>query len=112
MTEPVFVRVLHADALPRGRMRCVEVAGREVLLCATGDAVYALGPICSHAHSRMDEGRLRNHRLVCALHGASFDVRNGAVLGGPAAEPLPSFPCRRVDGFIEVGIPSPANPGE
>jgi len=36
------------------------------------------------------------------LHGASFDVRTGAVLGAPASAPLKSYPVRVVDGHIEV----------
>jgi nitrite reductase/ring-hydroxylating ferredoxin subunit len=47
---------------------------------------------------------LRGHRLICPLHGASFDVRNGAVLGAPASAPLPRYPVRIVDGQIEVQV--------
>jgi 3-phenylpropionate/trans-cinnamate dioxygenase ferredoxin subunit len=50
----------------------------------------------------MDEGRLRGTRVICPLHGASFDVRTGAVLGAPANAPLTRYPVRVVDGRIEV----------
>lgn len=102
MTDPAFVRVLPLADLPAGQMRCVEVAGRQILLCHTRDGIHAVDNICTHAFARMDEGRLRGHRLICPLHGASFDVRTGAVLGAPASQPLASHPVRVSDGYIEV----------
>lgn len=104
MSENGYVPVLTAEQLPAGQMRCVEVAGQAVLLVHTKDGIFAVDNICSHAYARMDEGRLRGHRLICPLHGASFDVRNGAVLGAPASAPLRSFPLRIVDGQIEVQV--------
>ena len=85
-------------------MRPATVAGREVLICHTREGVYALDNICTHAHARMCEGRLRATRIVCPLHGASFDIRDGKVLGPPAVLALPTFPVRVVEGTVEVAI--------
>ncbi len=52
----------------------------------------------------MCEGRLRATRIVCPLHGASFDIRDGKVLGPPAVIPLPTFPVRVVDGTVEIAV--------
>lgn len=104
MTEPTFHPTLGLDELPPGRMRCVTVAGREVLLCHSREGVFALENICTHAFARMDEGRLRGVRLICPLHGASFDVRDGRVLGPPASQPLGRHAVRIVDGTIEVAL--------
>lgn len=108
MTEPIFHPVLALAELPQGRMRCITVAGREVLICHAREGVYAVDNICTHALARMDEGRLRGARLICPLHGASFDVRDGRVLGAPATRPLASYPVRVVDGMIEVGVAAEA----
>ena len=103
MTDTNFVLALPLAELAPGAMRCVMLGDQPVLLVHTKEgAVHAVHNICSHAYARMDEGRLRGHRLICPLHGASFDVRNGAVLGGPACEPLRSYPTRVADGYIEV----------
>jgi nitrite reductase/ring-hydroxylating ferredoxin subunit len=105
VTEPTFDPALALAELPRGRMRCVRVAGRDVLICHPREGgVYAVDNICTHALARMDEGRLRGSRLICPLHGASFDVRDGRVLSAPATRPLPSYPVRVVAGMIEVAI--------
>lgn len=106
--EPAFA----ASEVPEGRMRSCVVAGREIVVCRTRDGVYALDNICTHAFARMHEGRLRGIRLICPLHGASFDVRDGKVLGAPAALPLAVHRVREHDGRIEVAIDpeAPAQP--
>lgn len=104
MSEPIFHPALSLAELPRGRMRCVTVAGREVLICHAREGLFAVDNICTHALARMDEGRLRGVRLICPLHGASFDVRDGRVLGAPASRPLASYPVRVVAGMIEVAL--------
>ena len=83
MSEPQFRARLLAD-IPLGSMRPVTLSGREIVICHTKEGVFALDNICSHAHARMCEGRLRATRIVCPLHGASFDIRDGKVLGPPA----------------------------
>jgi nitrite reductase/ring-hydroxylating ferredoxin subunit len=104
LTELRFERALPLAQIPQGSMRACTVAGREVLICHTREGLYALDNICTHAHARMCEGRLRATRIVCPLHGGSFDVRNGKVLGPPAEAPLPSFPLRIVGDMIEVAV--------
>jgi 3-phenylpropionate/trans-cinnamate dioxygenase ferredoxin subunit len=100
----IFHPALSLAELRPGRMRCVTVGGREVLICHAREGVFAVDNICTHALTRMDEGRLRGVRLICPLHGASFDIRDGRVLGAPASRPLPSYPVRVVDGMIEVAL--------
>ena len=104
-----FEIVMQLAELPLGTMRAAQIAGREILICHTREGVYALDNICTHAHARLCEGRLRATRLVCPLHGASFDIRDGRVLGPPAELPLPTHAVRIVDGAIEVALsPAPA----
>jgi len=105
MSDSPFLRALPLAELAAGSMRCVELDGIPVLLVHGKDGgLHAVHNICSHAYAKMDEGRLRGTRLICPLHGASFDVRTGAVLGAPATAPLRSYPVRVVDGRIEVQV--------
>jgi len=104
VAEPIFQPALALAELPRGRMRCVMLAAREVLICHSKEGVFALDNVCTHAFARMNEGRLRGSRLICPLHGASFDVRDGCVLGAPATQPLRQYPVRIRDGMIEVAL--------
>jgi nitrite reductase/ring-hydroxylating ferredoxin subunit len=48
---------------------------------------------------------MRGYRIICPLHGATFDIRDGSATSLPAIQPIRSFPLRIVDGMIEVAIP-------
>jgi nitrite reductase/ring-hydroxylating ferredoxin subunit len=99
-----FQAVMKLTEVPLGGMRTATLSGVEIVICHTREGVFALDNICTHAHARLCEGRLRATRLVCPLHGASFDIRDGRVLGLPADVPLPTHAVRVVDGTIEVAL--------
>jgi nitrite reductase/ring-hydroxylating ferredoxin subunit len=110
MTESAFQPALPLIDLPEGRMRACQIGGREILICHTREGVFALDNVCSHAYARMTEGSLRATRLICPLHGACFDVRDGRVLAPPAQRPLATHTVRLVAGVIEVAIDPAALP--
>ena len=99
-----FAPVLSLSELPKGSMRACTVGERELVICHTRAGLFALDNICTHAEARLCEGRLRATRLVCPLHGAAFDLRDGRVLAPPAVQPLASHELRVVDGVIEVAL--------
>lgn len=96
--------VAAATDLAPGEMRAVEVEGRDVLVCHGKQGWFALDNVCTHAYARLHEGRLRGCRLICPLHGASFDVRDGSVLGPPATAALKVHRLRIEDGRVEVAL--------
>ncbi len=104
MSERTWHRVGAAAELAEGKMKGVVVEGKDVVVCHSKEGLHALDNICTHAYAKMDEGRLRGVRLICPLHGASFDCRTGAVLGAPATVPLKKHEVRVVDGTIEVAL--------
>lgn len=95
--------------LAEGTMRACTAGEREVVVCRTKSGVFALDNICTHAFARLSEGRLRGTRIMCPLHGASFDVRDGRVLGAPATQALATFAVRHEGDRIEFSVP-PAGP--
>ena len=99
-----FAPVFELAALPLGSMSACTVGGQELVICHTRAGVFALENICTHAHARLCEGWLRATRLVCPLHGAAFDVRDGRVLAPPAPCPLRTYPLRVLAGVIEVAL--------
>ena len=77
----------------------------QVLIARFKDEIYAVENLCSHAFARFDDGRLRGARLMCPLHGACFDIRDGQALGRPAPGPIRSFAVT-VDGeriLVDLG---------
>jgi nitrite reductase/ring-hydroxylating ferredoxin subunit len=107
---PQFEAALPLAAVPPGSMRACVIGGREVVICHTREGLFALDNICTHAQARLCEGRLRATRLVCPLHGGSFDIRDGRVLGPPAEVPLTTHTVRVVGDAIEVAL-TPGPPG-
>ena len=110
MSNPTPITVALSD-VAQGMMHTVTAAGREIVICRTKDGLYALDNICTHAYARLNEGRLRGNRLICPLHGAAFDVRDGRVLGAPASRPLAIHAVNVVDDRIEISVAqAAANP--
>lgn len=94
MTELDFQSVAKLNELPAGKTLCVDVQGKEVLLCHTSEGVFAVDNLCSHADARLCEGKLKGQRILCPMHGAAFDVRDGSVLTRPAVRPIASHAVR------------------
>lgn len=84
------IQVADINDLPRGATLCVDIEGREILLCHTAEGVFAVDNLCSHAAARLCEGKLKGNRILCPLHAAAFDVRDGAALSRPAVRPIAS----------------------
>lgn len=97
-------RVASTDEWPEVAMRPFVIEGREIVVCHSHGGWFAIDNICTHALARLCEGRLRGHRLICPLHGASFDIRDGRVLGAPATAPLAAHRVRIADRQIEVAL--------
>ncbi len=104
MAESEFHDAVAVDELPDKGFIVREVAGTSVVLCRVKDECFAVENRCSHAFQTFDGGRLRGTRLMCPLHGACFDVRDGSALGLPATMPIRSFPVRVEDGRVLVGL--------
>lgn len=80
------------DALPDHSAIVVEVeeggARRALILTRSGDRISAFRNKCPHAGYPLQraDGRLlvqEKRYLVCAAHGASFTLTEGACAGGP-----------------------------
>jgi nitrite reductase/ring-hydroxylating ferredoxin subunit len=107
MNDLTFQPALPVADVAVGRMRSCKLGEREIVVCHTRDGVFAVDNTCTHAFARMSEGYLKGTRLICPLHGATFDVRSGRVLGGPTTTPLPAYQTRVVNGIVEVAVPAP-----
>ena len=78
-----------------GEVAVFNVDGR---LCATQAA-------CPHRQGPLNEGTLDGSTVTCPWHGSQFDVCTGAVLRGPAKDPIKTYPVT-VDGEVgRVEIP-------
>lgn len=82
----------------------VTVGTHNIVLCHTRDGWFALDNVCTHAYAKLSEGQLRKTRLICPLHGGSFDCRTGAAVGGPAVAPLATYTIRLTADDVEIAL--------
>lgn len=94
MTERTGRIIASTQDVPLGKTHCVDVDGQEILICHTREGIYAVDNICSHAEARLSEGKLKGTRILCPLHGAAFDVRDGKALSKPASRALAIYPLQ------------------
>jgi len=47
--------------------------------------------ICTHRGGPLNEGKLNGSTVTCPWHGSQFNVCSGAVLRGPATEPVKTY---------------------
>jgi len=69
---------------------------------------------CTHRQGLLSEGTLDGTTVTCPLHGAQFNVWTGAVLRGPAKDPLKTYRVT-VDGEVgrvEVPVAQVAQAGQ
>lgn len=79
-----------ADLAP-GQMTLVDVDGEDVAVYNVSGAFYATDNACTHADGPLNEGTLDGKVVTCPWHGSCFDVITGAVVCGPATEPVDTY---------------------
>lgn len=88
--------------VPVGGAVAVTTAGGDKIVVAQPEAgqVVAFSAICTHQGCTVaPEG----DRLNCPCHGSVFEAFTGAVVNGPADEPLPEFPVKlEADAVVEA----------
>ncbi len=106
MNDSNYLDLADIVDIPDGCSKSFQVSGHDILICHTKNDFFAVENQCSHARSKLEGGRLRAYRLICPLHGAAFDVRDGSVKGEPATTPIRVYPVRVNDGRIQVRLES------
>jgi nitrite reductase/ring-hydroxylating ferredoxin subunit len=96
MSENEFVEVAKVQEIPDGKMKHVEVNGKDLLLVNIDGKYYAMSDRCGHMNALLSMGNLKGNLVTCPFHGAKFDVTNGKKASEPILtppeniEPLPS----------------------
>ena len=86
----MLVRVGKVNDVAAGQMRAFDVAGTKVDVANTDGHLYALENACTHRGCSLASGKLEGTTVTCPCHGSQFDVTSGAVLRGPATQPVRS----------------------
>ncbi|MGH9984617.1 MAG: Rieske (2Fe-2S) protein [Nitrososphaeraceae archaeon] len=79
-----FLEVGTVDEIPVGKMKYVEVQGKEIVISNIGGKYYAMDDRCGHMNARLSMGTVSNDGIVtCPFHGARFDVATGKKVKEP-----------------------------
>lgn len=70
----------------------------DVVLTRSGDTVHAFSATCTHQGCTV--GDVRDGAIRCPCHGSAFDPATGAVVNGPAQDPLPRVEVVVQDGQV------------
>jgi 3-phenylpropionate/trans-cinnamate dioxygenase ferredoxin subunit len=99
-----FIRVASLGEVPDGELRAFETPSGRVTVAHSENRLFAIGDACTHAGCSLADGALddRHETVECAVDGSVFDLETGEPTDGPAADPVPVFPVREIDGWIEV----------
>ncbi len=74
--------------IPEGGLEMVLSGDRKVAVANVGGELHAFDDTCTHRGCSLADGTLDGSVVTCPCHGSQFDVTTGAVVRGPAEEPV------------------------
>ena len=100
-----LVKVAETDAVPPGTAKAVDLEGRPVALFNIDGTYYAIDDTCTHRGGLLSGGLLEGTTVTCPLHGATYDVTTGDVLGPPAPEGVAHYKVQVDGNDIKIETP-------
>jgi 3-phenylpropionate/trans-cinnamate dioxygenase ferredoxin subunit len=99
-----FTTVGPVDSVGAGDLKAFEIDGVKVAVANVDGTLHAFGNVCTHRQCPLAKGDLEGTTVTCPCHGSQFDVTTGAVLSGPAEDPVPSYLVRIEDDAIQISV--------
>ena len=95
-----------ANAIPNDYVVPYYLPDRKVRISVAriDDRLYAFDDLCTCGAEAcpLSWGLLAGTTIMCQCHGSRFDITTGAVINGPATEPLTVYEVQEVKGSIQV----------
>jgi 3-phenylpropionate/trans-cinnamate dioxygenase ferredoxin subunit len=85
-----------------GVIHRLRIGDLDVAAARVDGAWLAFDNVCTHHGCPLDDGVLDGASIECECHGSIFDLRTGAVLRGPATEPIRIRVAEICDGRVVV----------
>jgi len=79
-----LVKVADCDEIPVGKMKDVEVNGKEILIVNVNGKYYAMSDRCGHMNTLLSLGSLNGNTVTCPFHAAQFEVTTGQKVKEPS----------------------------
>lgn len=97
-----------ADELGVGQMKLLRLGQARIVVARTERGYVAFDDRCTHRGASLADGALVCDTVQCPWHGSQFDVRSGAVMHGPADEPIRTYSISERDGRLWLSTVTPA----
>jgi 3-phenylpropionate/trans-cinnamate dioxygenase ferredoxin subunit len=78
-----------------------------ISVARVADRLYAFDDLCTcagHTACPLSGGMLTGTTIMCQCHGSRLDVSTGAVINGPATEPLRIYEVHEIAGTIQIRV--------
>ena len=83
-----YVEVAKIEEIPSGKMKHVELDGKEIVVANFNSKFYAMDDRCGHMNALLSMGNISNDGVVtCPFHGARFDITTGKKVKEPVLAP-------------------------
>jgi nitrite reductase/ring-hydroxylating ferredoxin subunit len=94
------------DAVPDGSVVPYYLDDRKlrIAIARVAGRLHAFDDLCTCGERAcpLSGGLLAGTTLTCQCHGSRFEITTGAVINGPATEPLHVYEVQEADGEIQV----------
>lgn len=97
-----------AEEVAPGRIKVVDVEGQTLAIVNLEGQYFAFVDRCPHMGCPLSTGTLEGAVVTCICHFSQFNVTDGAVVKGPARQPIDSYPLTVVNGDLQLAIPEEA----
>ena len=105
MTEQAgWIAVCASERLMERALIPARVDGIELVVVRDAGQIYAFERACPHEQADLCRGDVRDGRLFCPRHRASFDLRDGKISTGWPSRDLRRYPARIADGQVWVDV--------
>ena len=109
MTTPAtdnFRSVGPEDAVPNGSVIPFHLEDPKltVSIARVDGRPYAFDDACTHRGCPLSGGQLTGTTITCQCHGSRFDITTGAVINGPATDPLGVYEVKEIEGSIRIRL--------
>jgi nitrite reductase/ring-hydroxylating ferredoxin subunit len=106
LTSEAFRTLGPGDAIPNGFVVPFYLSDRKlrISVARAGDQLYAFDDLCPCADNPcpLSGGLLTGTTIMCQCHSSEFDVTTGAVVSGPAHQPLNVHDVQVIKGNIRI----------
>jgi 3-phenylpropionate/trans-cinnamate dioxygenase ferredoxin subunit len=97
--------VKDAAALGEDEVLGVRVGDRQIAVCRSRGALYAIDGVCTHQYALLSDGYVEDGCIECPLHQGKFALSTGAPLAPPVTQPVRVYRLRSEAGKVYVELP-------